>query len=85
MDLVFDVYRKNSLKAATRVKRGKGRTRMVAPETKVPGNWNEFLRCDSNKTELFTFLAEHLVIQSYPEGKLLFTTVNNQVLCNKNV
>ena len=29
--------------------------------------------------------AEHLVIQSYPEGKLLFTTVNNQVLCNRNV
>ena len=73
MDLVFDVYRKNSLK----VKRGKGYKTLVAPETKVPGNWNEFLRDDSNKTELFTFLAEHLVIQSYPEGKLFFTTVNN--------
>ena len=83
--MVFDVYRKNSLKAATRVKRGKGHTRLVAPETKIPGNWNEFFRDDSNKTELFTFLSEHLVIQSYPEGKLLFTTVNNQVLCNKNV
>ena len=41
VDLVFDIYRKNSLKAATLVKRGKGRTRLVAPETKVPGNWDE--------------------------------------------
>ena len=72
-------------KTDIRIGSGKERKSLVAPETKVPGNWNEFLRDDSNKTELFTFLAEHLVIQSYPEGKLLFTTVNNQVLCNKNV
>ena len=82
VDLVFDVYIENSLKAATRAKRGKGVRRRVAAETKIPGNWSNFLRDEKNKQELFSFLAQHLISQSYPEGKIIFITEQDKVLCN---
>ena len=36
----------------------------------VPGNWQNFLRSDDNKRELFTFLALHIK-STHIEGKLL--------------
>ncbi|CAG2218094.1 unnamed protein product [Mytilus edulis] len=45
IDIVFDTYIDNSLKASTRGKRGKGIRRRVQDETNVPGNWQEFLSC----------------------------------------
>ncbi|CAG2257299.1 unnamed protein product [Mytilus edulis] len=60
IDIVFDTYIDNSLKASTRGKRGKGIRRRVQDETNVPGNWQEFLRLDENKIELFHFLADKI-------------------------
>ena len=57
MDIVFDVYKKVSLKSETRTKRGRGIRRKVTGTTKAPQNWRSFLRDYSNKTELFNFLA----------------------------
>ena len=58
VDLVFDKYRKDSLKAATREKQGSGHCRRVLPNALIPCGWKGFLRVDENKTELFRYLSE---------------------------
>ena len=57
LDVVWDEYIADSLKAETRTRRGKGIRRRVEPSNSIPGNWQEFLRINDNKTELFSFLA----------------------------
>ena len=59
-DVVFDIYKPDSLKAMTRSKRGTGIRRKVVGSSRLPGSWNNFLRLDDNKTELFEFLATHI-------------------------
>src|SRR5688572_27272173 len=44
VDIVFDVYKSDSLKLATRAKRGDGVRRRVVSDCNVPTNWQEFLR-----------------------------------------
>ena len=51
--VVWDDYHKTE----TRSKRGKGVRRHVEPCIAIPGIWQEFLRIDGNKTELFSDLA----------------------------
>ena len=53
VDIVWDQYFNNSLKSQTRSKRGKGIRRRVEASSSLPGNWQEFLRMDANKIELF--------------------------------
>ena len=43
VDVVFDVYKKSSLKSETRSKRGQGIRRRVTGTSKTPGNWQSFL------------------------------------------
>ena len=57
VDVVWDEYFPESLKAETRRKRGKGVRKRVEPSSAIPGKWEEFLRIDGNKVELFSFLA----------------------------
>ena len=57
VDVAFDKYLPDSLKAATRKKRGKRIRRRVEPSSSIPRNWQAFLRIDENKVELFSFLA----------------------------
>ena len=71
IDIVFDVYLPNSLKAATREKRGKGIRKRVSAENKCPGNWLQFLKDAINKKELNEFLAETLSAMTYPSDKQL--------------
>ncbi len=52
LDLVWDSYRGDSLKATARAKRGKGVRRRVIESAPVPGNWQNFLRVDLNKKEV---------------------------------
>lgn len=83
LDIVFDRYIPNSLKSTAREKRGSGtRTRVVAT-TKIPRNWQEFLRVDDNKTELFHFLAE-AASKIIHRGKQI-VTYDDHVLCNQQV
>ena len=82
LDLVWDSYRGDSLKATARAKRGKGVRRRVIESAPIPGNWQNFLRVDLNKKELFTFLSKSL-IQSFIEleaTKELVVTDGEQVL-----
>jgi hypothetical protein len=58
VDVVFDVYKPDSLKSTTTEHRGRGVRTKVTGKTKLPSNWQEFLRTDDSKTELFHYLAE---------------------------
>ena len=78
VDIVWDQYQENSLKTQTRNKRGKGIRRRVEGRTSLPQNWQQFLRVDANKTELFAFLAEH--ISRLQTDKQVVTTYGAQVL-----
>ncbi|GFO12519.1 hypothetical protein PoB_003902400 [Plakobranchus ocellatus] len=82
IDIVWDVYLKDSLKSTTREIRGRGIQRRVAPLNAIPSNWLEFLRLADNKTELFEFLA-HQVVEKLYEDKDIFTTCGQNVLCSR--
>ena len=69
LHLVWDSYRADSLKASTREQRGKGVRRRVVDSAVIPGNWQSFLRVDSNKVELFSYLSTMLAESFQEEGK----------------
>ena len=79
VDVVFDVYRQNSLKSQTREKRGVGTRTRVTATTKIPTNWQEFLRVDYNKTELFHFLTDLCLADWIPPGKIVVMTCGDGV------
>ena len=83
VDLVWDTYKKDSLKAAERRRRGSGERRKVTDDTPMPRNWISFLRVDENKVELFAFLGKHVLKHAEMElssGKVVVTT-NDTVDC----
>src|SRR6218665_1296499 len=59
-DIIFDVYKENSLKMYARLIRGKGSRRKVTSQGKMPKNWPNFLQNENNKKELYPFLADRL-------------------------
>ena len=81
VDVVWDEYLPDSLKAETRSKRGKGVRRRVEPSTAIPKNWQEFLRIDDNKVELFSFLATSVV--AIDTEKQIISTHHRDVLCKQ--
>ena len=62
VDLVWDVYRDDSLKKSLREKRGAGQRRKVMGSKRIPSDWKGFLRVDGNKEELFKLLADKVCI-----------------------
>ena len=54
--------------------RGTGNHLRVSERTRLSQNWRSFLRADSNKTELFQFLASIIESAVTPEGKIIVTT-----------
>ena len=79
VDVVFDVYLEHSLKVLTREKRGVGTRTHVDGHAKIPTTWQEFLRVDENKSELFYFLAETNLDESDIQGKTVIFTYNESV------
>jgi hypothetical protein len=85
VDIVWDEYLENSLKSSARQKRGKGVRRRVRSDSKIPGNWQSFLRSNENKVELFKFLSEQcvkmetngIVVASY--GKLAISNSDKSI------
>ena len=61
VDLVWDQYVPNSLKATTRSRRGRGVRRRGVSDGKIPWNWHSFLCVDDNKKDLFMFLSDTLL------------------------
>lgn len=80
VDLVWDIYLPNSLKESTREKRGKGVRRKVSDQAKFPGNWVDFLRDPSNKTELFSFLTSKVAKSNFPPNKAVYVTSGESVI-----
>jgi hypothetical protein len=80
VDLIWDVYKDDSLKATARAKRGKGIRRCVVGNAAVPKNWQNFLRVDRNKTELFSFLSKVLLQAFSEEDKKVVVTDEKGVL-----
>ena len=82
IDIVWDVYLKESLKSTTREKRGKGVRRRVAPTTVLPPKWSDFLHVAENKTDLFQFLSEQVIRLVTEEGKCIYSTNGTNVICS---
>ena len=81
LDLVWDSYVVGTLKATARATRGKGVHQRVVDSAPIPGNWQNFLRVDLNKKELFHFLSKALVESFKQDKKELVVTDGDQVLC----
>ena len=77
-------YQKDSLKSATRAKRGSGERRKVLPSTRIPSNWRSFLHVADNKMELFYLLAQQSAAFPKEEGKELYSTCGERVLTSAN-
>ncbi len=80
VDVVWDTYIRNSLKASTRERRDKGIRRRVSATTLLPMKWDDFLRVAENKTELFKFLSEQLKKYPVHNGKMVYATNEKDVL-----
>ena len=80
IDVVFDVYRKSTLKGEARMK-SQGIRMRVTGTSKTPTNWRSFLRDDDNKTE-FQFLADR-ICQTQTTSTILVTK-EGCVICNDN-
>ena len=83
LDVVWDVYLPDSLKAETRSKRGKGFRRRVAKSSTIPGNWKDFLHISENKTELFSFLARSVTSVEITADKQIVSTYHDGTLCSQ--
>ena len=79
LDQVWDSYIADSLQGSARAKLGKGVRRHVVAAA-ILGNWQNFLRVDSNKTDLFRFLSEALLKWFVQEDKQLVITDGEAVL-----
>ena len=82
VDVVFDVYRRFTLKGEARVRRGQGMRRRGTCTSKTPTNWRSFLRDDDNKTELFQLLSDR-ICQTRTTSTILVTK-EGCVICNAN-
>ena len=83
LDLVWDSYRAYyySLKASTREQCGKGVRRHAVDSAVIPGNWQSFLRVDSNKVELFSYLSTMLAESFQEECKEVVVIDGEHVIC----
>lgn len=65
LDVVFDVYRENSLKSQTRENRGEGIRISIRKDTQIYyKDFQKFMKNDQNKTELFKMISEAAVEDS---------------------
>ena len=72
LDVVWDTYIPDSLKESTREKKGKGVRRRVSGETKLLGNWMDFLSDPINKKEVFAFLTSRIEDFILPPAKAVY-------------
>ena len=81
---VFFIYRRDSLNNETRQKIVTGVYRKVIGNCRHPKSWNNFIRCDENKTEIFVFffVDKFILAQNYAQG---IVTKRNDVVCNVEI
>ena len=83
VDVVWEVYNDNSLKKESRLSRSisKIQQRQVTASTRIPSNWQQFLRITSHKKELFMMLNNFMKTMSVPTSKELVITNETGVIC----
>ena len=59
---------------------GKGIRRRVLPDSRIPGNWQSFLRLDKNKQELFEFLSNEAI--NISTEKVIVSTIGEVAVTN---
>ena len=59
LDLVWDRYKTDSLRATAREKQEKGARRRVVYSAPIPGNWHSILRLDLNKQDYSVFFQSN--------------------------
>lgn len=64
----------------TRAERGTGVRQLVRPFAKIPRNWNEFLRDNQNKIELFTYLSDQVRGMDIQTTKVVYATYGTGVI-----
>ena len=79
LDIVWGRYIKNTIKQSTRESRGTGKHRRVMATTSLTRNLQSFLQVNSNKEELFNFLADHIWKETPPDGNELVSTFDTSV------
>ena len=79
---MWDVYLNDSLTGTARLKSGQGICRRVVGTGAIPWNWQNFLRVDSNKTELFSYLSQIVAQMPLADYKQVYVTNGEQVLSN---
>ena len=82
VDVIWDRYLPDSLKATTTQRRGAGirqRARHDGNGT-FPRNWNSYLQTASNKMELFHYLSVSIAHTVFCEGNVVISTVDEHVL-----
>ena len=57
----------------------------MAASTKLPSNWQDFLKDDTNKEELFSFLTSAVSCHTFPEEKLVIITNGIEIRSNQDV
>ena len=60
---------------------GKGIQQRVLLTTKIPENWQSFLRLDENKCEFFVFLANEVTKEE--TEKLIISTISSSAIMNR--
>ena len=79
VDVVWDVYRRDSLKAQAHQSRGTAGSQMrIANSTSIPMNWTNFLHVGSNKEGLFHLLATAIQEHQFPFGKTVISAYHPQ-------
>ena len=80
LDIVWDVYLADSLKAGTKSKRGQGQRRKVLPLAPLPCTRKRFLKNDENKSDLFWFLSKNFFKRTPLSRKILVSTCGDNVV-----
>ena len=77
---MFDIYLQKCLKDGLRKVRGDGERKRVRLSTKIPKNFQSFLRVNENKTELNQLIASEVVLMDCPDDTLVVSTRGNNVI-----
>jgi len=87
VDIVFDVYLKNSIKGSTREKRGIGYRVEVSNQAFLPSqcSWSNFLRKGENKSTLFRMIANALITSITADIVTIVVTAGDVALCNTDL
>ena len=80
VDIVFDRYVPNSLKAQTRAAHGTGDTMRVTLTSTISSRFVSFLAVGENKKQLFHIIGEYLSSRNYEDGKAVVCTYEDTSL-----